>query len=399
MAFRSDISIDWTTSPRIITVASPSTELTMQDLHDTLVDLEDELINMSRIRIVKSSGKEPLGGTEKVGITLTLLDAKVAFTARPGPDWVECQLIGGNCVAFESDGVTVMSAVEPTAYVSVTKTASSSATLQEQDALRYASYGGVVSIDATNGESGTSYPIGNMEYPVNNIPDAMTIAVDKGFSIIRIIGNLTLGSGDDVSDMKLMGTNPMTSVLTVLDAAVTDNIFVEEVYFTGTLDGGTILRNCILGEVHYFNGYIEYCALTSNTIYVNGSAVLINCAAGATCTSDPIIDLTNITSLAVRDFQGSFVVKNKTVDATCEVNLNGRLTIDSTVVAGTLTVYGDGHVVNNGTGSSTLVDRTTGSVTEIALAVKDSVWTSSPGSYLTQAMMTAVAVSANKNKR
>ena len=43
MAFRTDISIDWTTSPRIITLAAPSTEITIQELYDTLRDLEGRI--------------------------------------------------------------------------------------------------------------------------------------------------------------------------------------------------------------------------------------------------------------------------------------------------------------------------------------------------------------------
>ena len=40
MSFRADITIDWSLSPRIITVAAPSVEVSMQDLYDTLRTLE-----------------------------------------------------------------------------------------------------------------------------------------------------------------------------------------------------------------------------------------------------------------------------------------------------------------------------------------------------------------------
>ena len=35
MTIRTDLTIDWASSPRIATVLSPSTEITMQDLVDT----------------------------------------------------------------------------------------------------------------------------------------------------------------------------------------------------------------------------------------------------------------------------------------------------------------------------------------------------------------------------
>lgn len=86
MAERSDITVDWGISPRLIEVALPSTEVIAQDLHDTLKsntlqagEADDSLENMDDDPIIDSAGKENLGGGLEVGITSTLLDAQVAF--------------------------------------------------------------------------------------------------------------------------------------------------------------------------------------------------------------------------------------------------------------------------------------------------------------------------------
>ena len=42
MTARTDLTVDWWSSPRIITVLSPSTEITMQDLVDTCRVLEED---------------------------------------------------------------------------------------------------------------------------------------------------------------------------------------------------------------------------------------------------------------------------------------------------------------------------------------------------------------------
>jgi len=39
----------------------------------------------------------------------------------------------------------------------------------------------------------------------------------------------------------------MLSILMVYSEAVTDDVYIQELYFTGTLDGGTVLRGCVLG--------------------------------------------------------------------------------------------------------------------------------------------------------
>jgi hypothetical protein len=63
-------------------VQAPSTEITLQDLHDTLTSLEDEPAGMSYEQIIRSTGKDSLGGGVYVGITSTLLNAKLGFQSR-----------------------------------------------------------------------------------------------------------------------------------------------------------------------------------------------------------------------------------------------------------------------------------------------------------------------------
>jgi len=132
MSVRNDITVDWSVSPRIIEVASPSTTITIQDLVDTLRDHEDDLVNMGYDQIIAAAGKENLGGGVQVGITATLLNALLQFEARPSPTFVQCEVEGGNLVALQSDLLTYYDTpINPTDYVQVVVTASSSATLSQ----------------------------------------------------------------------------------------------------------------------------------------------------------------------------------------------------------------------------------------------------------------------------
>jgi len=45
MVVRSDLTFNWASSPRLITVQSPSTEITIQDLVDTCRNEEQKLQN------------------------------------------------------------------------------------------------------------------------------------------------------------------------------------------------------------------------------------------------------------------------------------------------------------------------------------------------------------------
>ncbi len=132
MAIRIDLSIDYSVSPRIITVASPSTTITIQDLHDTLHTLQEEMRNLNFDGIVFSAGKNDLGGGSFVGITLLLLNARLAFEARGGPSFVQCIVSGGNLVAQDTDADPI-DPIEPTAFTQVVISQSTSPTLVTSD--------------------------------------------------------------------------------------------------------------------------------------------------------------------------------------------------------------------------------------------------------------------------
>lgn len=133
MAVRSDVSVRWNRSPRLITVAAPSTDISIQDLHDTLRSLEEEPANLSYPFLISTTGKQDLGGGKFVGLTAQLQDARLAFQARttpaeegtattatsPGPNTID---LIDNAAAF------VTNAVEPGA-IAINQETSASATV------------------------------------------------------------------------------------------------------------------------------------------------------------------------------------------------------------------------------------------------------------------------------
>ena len=129
MTIRSDLTVNWTLSPRIIEVAAPSVSLNAQDLYDTLRDLASKPDALDDDEIVDAGGKEILDATRSVVITVTLKNAKVKFEDRS--QWTVCE-ITGNLVALDSGGQP-MSPIEPAAYVTVDR-AKDTAGVMLQDA-------------------------------------------------------------------------------------------------------------------------------------------------------------------------------------------------------------------------------------------------------------------------
>ncbi len=332
---------------QVISISDDITDITIQGLLNAIREYEDEVTNMEIGKIVNAAGKEPLGGGVLVGITITLLENwQVAFAARTGPTYVQCTITGGNLVATNSSG-----AIYPTAFTQVVTTSSASATLQEADALQYASYGGEVSIDITSSNSGTAYPVGNQEYPVNNLADAVSIANTKGFIKLAIRKSMTL-STEDVSGFTIVGHSHVDTVVVIESSLDCVNLAIEKCNISGILDGGTHIRNCMVGNITYVNGHIHGSGLYG-TIYLDGNqeAVLVNCI---TVDQDnpPVVDMGGGgQDLSMPNYSGLVTIKNlSSVSEEIGVGLNaGMVILDSTITAGTAIISGIGILMDNST--------------------------------------------------
>jgi len=355
MAIRTDVTVDWESSPRVITVAAPSVEITIQDLVDTCRYYEELLVNIDDPHLIEAAGKEFLGGTTYVGITATLQNAVLAFEARGGPTWILCTISGGNIVAVDADGNDLDPRL-PTAYTSVDRTASASATLQEQAALQYSSYSGGVTVDSGSTYSGTEYPIGTPQAPVNNLSDALDIATEKGFSTFFILGDITIGSGLDFTQMTFIGESIDKSEFTVdADANVTECEFYEA-KLQGVLDGQCKVKECEILNVNYISGVVELCILSGEIVLGGGaSAYFLDCWAGTLLGVPPSIDMGGSgQTLVMQNFNGYISWKNKSgASDQANASLNaGWIILDSTITAGSITIIGTGTVENNSTGTA-----------------------------------------------
>lgn len=135
MAERDDLTIDFSTTPREIRVNSPSTEVTLQDLHDTLRVQEARLHNMSFDALNESSGKVGLDVEKETAITLVLLNALLGFQERPGPSFIPCEVKDGVLAAVDGIGDVVANPILTTTFVQVNYAKAREAVALRQEAL------------------------------------------------------------------------------------------------------------------------------------------------------------------------------------------------------------------------------------------------------------------------
>ncbi len=346
MAIRSDLTINWDASPRIITIDAPSTSITMQDLYDSMRDIEP--VQIDEEYIIDGAGGEPLGGGVSVGLTLTLNNAQIAFEARPGPEYIQCYITGGNLVAVDENGDNI-SAVHPTSFTQIVQSNSSSATQSDLQAIQFASFQNAVWVNPNTSNTGIEYPVGNSEYPVNNIPDAVQIASNKGFDTLNIRESITLDTGDNIANLKLVGRHAIQVVITVNDGAIVNNVQISAATVLGILDGNTILTDCFLTDLHYVNGIINSCSLDVGIIHLDGNsqATFNDCISIVAGNATPTIDFEGAgQSLVMRNYAGGIALRNRSGDEPISIDLtSGQIVLESTFLGGSdIRLAGSGRI-------------------------------------------------------
>ena len=351
-----------TISGTIIEVDIAYTEVILQDLVTTIREWEDDLDNMEWPKIIDAAGKEELGGGVLVGITTTMRDAKLKFADRPGPDWVVCNVGGGNLVATSGDLTTYVNPIEPSSYVTVTKTSSSSATLQELGTLQFSSFNGGVTIDVDNvsgkAESGTDFPAGTLQQPSSNLEDTIEIAEYRGLDTLYVLGNITFNGTDNINGYIVEGQSHIKTCICIKDDALTSGCEYKWATVSGTLDGNSVIQDCTITDLSYVEGQVRNCVLQGN-IYISGFSAtnIINCWDGTANDQKPVIDMGGAgRDLTVAQYAGEMVIDNLTGDNSVAIDLvAGEIYLTSGVTSGHIDIRGVGHV-NNGVGGNAVVN-------------------------------------------
>lgn len=121
---------------QIIEVPAPDTALDLQYLVNQTRDIEDNDDGITYPKILDAFGKQSLGGSSFVGITVQLLENwRIRFEARAGPTTEVMTISGGNLV--KEGGVNP---IAPSAFTTVTLAQSSSPTITGLDANTHLLY-------------------------------------------------------------------------------------------------------------------------------------------------------------------------------------------------------------------------------------------------------------------
>jgi len=351
------ITIDWPSAiinvPRADLTLIQSTpveirELNLETFRAILNDLQDSEEGMPWPTTHEHYTTVNVGGVQLAHV-LILLDP-YTITFEDGQYAVN--LVGANSNAGDRVNVNQVSV----------RSANSAGLVQTRE-IEYASFGGGITLDQLNGFSGTLYPTGTPQRPVNNLVDAMLIANVRGFTTLFIKGNATIDGSASLAEMRLQGESPIRSAITILDAADVLDCEILDCTISGILDGGTSIKNCFIENLEYVNGTIYDSGIKGNII-LNGfeDAVLVNCY---TMDMEAVssIDMNETgQNLMMPNYSGAILIKNLIEPMKVSIGLNsGKVILDSTIISGTIVVSGVGlledHSVNADVNRDGLLNR------------------------------------------
>jgi hypothetical protein len=385
MAIRYDVTIDWVSSPRLLTVDATSVEISVQEIVDTCRYLEDTTPGENYEYLIDAAGKEPLGGTTSVGITATLNNCQIAFEARPGPNWVLCTISGGNIVAIDALGAE-LDPRAPTAFVTVDRAASSSATISEAegcdpvevaDAVWEAKvdefqpatvgagfqtllYGDYIFVDVDSGFSGTDvFGLGTKARPLNNINDAVTVADARKIRKLMLLSSITIEAGDDVSNKSIETIGTMNIDVTLAPDCTCNAAIFRYLNIQGEVSNGDIiqLENCSVLNLENFTGIMNNVAFGQGAeISLGYWATIIQATAGGDPTNEPEINI-GTADLNMSHYAGNLKLTGKTGSNRTVVNADSiNIIIASSCVAGTIQLLGVGVIEADNSGAGCTVD-------------------------------------------
>jgi hypothetical protein len=230
---------------------------------------------------------------------------------------------------------------------------------------QFAAYNGRVWLDVDSTTSGTEYPAGTTQFPVNNDSDAETIATNLGFLDINIVRNTTLTA--DHTNHKFFGRSPRTTTLTVDPSSTLTSCEFQNLLLTGVISGGTYVTQCAIKNVTGLAGHFEQCVIRegTNTLAGAGIAMFNKCVAVSSPNPQydgtvevPIIDCAGSgQGVAFRGLIGELKLINKTGPEGMTIALDGgRVELDSTITGGYIRVFGVGELIDN-SGGTAVVDR------------------------------------------
>ena len=217
--------------------------------------------------------------------------------------------------------------------------------------MMYRTFNNRVCIDPINGNPGTTYPLGLSSHPVSNLADAKTIADAFNIREFQLYNHLVVGAGDNINDYVLHAEQDIDVVITMVAGCTTKNTRFHHLILQGTFNGKSYIDHSTTLEIFNYSGFIIDSIFMDNISVVDPLVPSLFSLCGGGKVSPPVeINLGN-SSLNIGGWKSTAKLVGKTGSGTSIIELmSGVVEIDSTCVAGKLSLKGIGRVAADNSG-------------------------------------------------
>lgn len=215
---------------------------------------------------------------------------------------------------------------------------------------------GAVWVDASNGSSGTAFPLGTATDPVDNMADARTIAGARNLRVFQIVTAQSITTLDQSYQNFVFINSAMNTADWPFVNMNGQNVQLSKfqgLHFLGTSVGAAYYSDCTI-NVGTYDGTFTRCAIINAFSFESGSndrdTSFIDCSwrLSAALNYAGVTDTEN----SIYGGSGALLIRNMT-SAGITLNIdgfNGTVTIENTCTAGTITIRGGVTVIDNSAG-------------------------------------------------
>ena len=222
------------------------------------------------------------------------------------------------------------------------------------DEVQYGAFQGCVRLDVVGGTPGTAYPIGTALMPVNNIADARTIALSRGFDVIHLISDTTVVAGAVLDELTIRSDDWRTITLEAGVSLV--NTVFEKLSVYGAMGGfWNVLIDCWTYDITNFCGWLRggsyvSVALAPYTVESAGQSFFDSIL--PMYPSEPsVLTMNTDTEVSFTNAIDVYQINGMTAGSIVSFDLGGgTLTLDSSCTGGDLTVFGIGTLIDDSVG-------------------------------------------------
>lgn len=324
--------------------ASPEIrQLNINDFRLELKDLEDDPDGMAFLRTHNHNPPVTVGG-----VTLSRV----------------VEIINGYTITFE-DGQYAVNLVGANSNIAdvanvnqVSIRSANSAGLQDLSLILTSAYNDAVVVDLTNGQAGTSVPVGTRTTPSNNFADALTIAQKDNLNQIIFTESTIIPTGFDFSRGYIFRGDSSANVqVTVASGAEVTNCEFVNCTLSGFLTSSNTIRESNLLDVQMGQGFIFDSTFTNILTVASGEVAVFQSYSnkpsdsGLALSDVPVFKLQPDVNLTVREYTGGLALTNMAGTSDVSLDMEGFLSIDPTCTGGNLSVRGRVGINDNSAGT------------------------------------------------